>query len=428
MNLEPLNLCHTRLQALDWLFRATRPWLLQGQGEAEDLPQANDVDWKAVGDLAHVHNLEPLLFWTVSTHEAATDLPVWLKEKWEQAYFEAFLKNEERLHVLEVLLDKWREEGVSVIVLKGPALIGRIYRDPALRPMSDLDILCSEKDLGIVVDMAGKMGYRTGAVGDDPASTQHVAMHHVKTGSLLEFHFRPYDIIRDHPSFMEMAWQQRERVDVNTISCPVLSLEMELLFDLAHLAHHQFDVSLKHLVDIVGLLVFCKGEFHWNETKGLLRQFGLERVFELTTGFLSHMLRLPQLDHLPWNIQENNARKEFDASLRDLLALMDQARLMDIKGVISGFRVALRNQEGFRERLLFVRSRLFPFLDAMASQYNIHSKGDIFHYYVQRILFYFQRFLLTLTHFPRPFGASNRDSPAAQRAAAKNRVTRQLAA
>jgi hypothetical protein len=139
------------------------------------------------------------------------------------------------------------------------------------------------------------------------------------------------------------------------------------------------------------------------------------------------MLQVPQWSHSPWFKEENDAQKEFDASLRDLLALLDQPRLMDIKGVIWGFRMGLRSREGLGERLKFIMSKVFPFLDAMASRYNIHSRGDIFHYYVRRILFYFERFLLTLTHLPGPFGATHYDPPAAKRAAAKNRLTGQLA-
>ena len=358
-----------------------------------------------MNELAYFHNLEPLLYWVVSTHNVETDVPAWLKEKWERAYFETFLKNEEHLQILAVLLDKWNHAGVSVIVLKGPALIGRIYRDPALRPMSDLDILCSKSDLGMVVDTTREMGYKTGAVGDDPASIQHVSVYHETTASLLECHFRPYETIRDHQLFMERAWDQREWIDVGSVQCPVLSLEMELVFDLAHLAHHQFDVALKHLVDIAGLLVFCRPQFNWYETDTRLREFKLDRVFELVTGSI---FRLMHLD-LPLPKRGNTAHQEWDTSLRDLMALLDQDRLMDVKGVIWGFCMGVHNRRGWREKCLFIKSKMCPLLDATAYLYGIASGRDVFRYYLRRILFYLERLLLTFTHFVRPLPAGGRD-------------------
>ncbi|MBW1784875.1 MAG: nucleotidyltransferase family protein, partial [Deltaproteobacteria bacterium] len=378
----PMDRYTTRLKALDWLLEAVRPWLLQDEGTPRNFPQGTGVGWTSVNELAYFHNLEPLLFWVVSTRDAETDVPVWLKEKWEQAYFEKFIKNGEQLQILTVLLDKWNQAGVSVIVLKGPALIGRIYRDPALRPMSDLDILCSKNDLGIVVDTARRMGYQTGAVGDDPASIQHVSMYHGAAASLLECHFRPYETIKNHPLFMEMAWDQREWIDVDGVRCPVLSLEMELVLALAHLAHHQFDVALKHLVDIAGLLIFCRSQFSWSETDALLREFKVDRVFKLVTGSIS---RLMDLD-LPLSNREHTGRQEWDASLRELMGLLDQDRLMDLKGIIWGFRMSVHHRRGWWEKCRFIKSKMCPFLDATACLYGISSKRDVFRYYLRRIL------------------------------------------
>lgn len=417
-----MDLYITRLEALDWLLAAIRPWLLQNKGTQRNLPQGTDVEWTSVNELAYFHNLEPLLYWVVSTHNAETDVPAWLKEKWEQAYFETFLKNEEHLRILAVLLDKWNHAGVSVIVLKGPALIGRIYRDPALRPMSDLDILCSKSDLRIVVDTTREMGYKTGALGDDPASIQHVSVYHESTASLLECHFRPYETIRDHQLFMERAWKQREWIDVDRVHCPVLSLEMELVFDLAHLAHHQFDVALKHLVDIAGLLVFCQSQFNWCETDARLREFKLDRVFDLVTGAISRIMHLD----LPLPKREETRHQEWDASLRDLMGLLDQDRLMDVKGVIWGFRTGVDNRRGWVEKCLFIKNKMCPFLDATASLYGITSGRDVFRYYLRRILFYLERLLLTFTLFARPFRTGTPDPLTAKRATAKNRLTTQL--
>ena len=319
---------------------------------------------------------------------------------------------------------KCEEEGIPIIVLKGPALIGRIYKDPALRTLSDLDILCSPIDLRRIVTIARNMGYTMMDVGDDPAAAHHVAMVQAASGTILEFHFMPYEIIQDHERFMRLAWERKEWIDAGGIHCPVLCLEMELLFNIAHLVQHQFDVSLKHYLDIAGLLVFCEGQLNRDEIETLLRDFGLEQVFSLTTGFLSTMVHLP---HVSWTLRLNHkdgGQREFYASLRNLLALLDEERLLDARGVIWRFRVAIGNREGFGSKLDYVVKTLLP-SSGNQTGHGIRSSGNA-RYFLHQCLFYGKRLLLTLTHLPKERHTNNKLSLAAERAGAKNTITRQL--
>ncbi len=426
MELGTLNPLDIRLQALDWLFAATRPWLFQGQSAAQQFPHGNDVDWKTVGDLAYFHNLEPLLYWTVSNTELSTKIPEWLKQRWEQAYFGIFLRNEEYFDILKTLLGRCEKEGISIIVLKGPALIGRIYKDSGLRTMSDLDILCSRDDLQRIVKIGRDMGYQMTAAGDGPASTHHVAIYQAASGVTLECHFMPYEVIQDHARFMQLAWGRKEWIDVGDFHFPALCLEMELLFNIAHLIQHQFDASLKHYLDIAGLLVFCRGQLKWDGIGTLLRDFGLEQAVALTTGFLSTMMRLPQMSQAPWLNNKDRAQQEFDASLRDLLALLDEDRLLDVRGVIWSFRIAFGNREGFGNKVAYAVKALFPFLGSLAAYHGSRSSGDAFRYLLRHLLFYCRRLLFTLTHLPKELLSNRQHSLAKERAGAKDRITRQL--
>ncbi len=419
--MNPLDI---RLRALDWLFAATRPWLFQGQRAAQQFPHENDVDWKAIGNLAHVHNVEPLLYWMVSNAEIPTKIPEWLKQKWEQAYFGNFLRNEAYFEQLKTLLAKCEKEGVPVIVLKGPALICRIYKDPALRTLSDLDILCSPTDLHRIVTIARQMGCTMMDVGDHPEAAHHVAMHQATSGNILEFHFMPYEVIQNHKMFMQLAWDRKEWIDAGGIQFPVLGLEMELLFNVAHLVQHQFDVSLKHYLDIAGLLVFCEGELNWGRIGTLLRDFGLDQAFSLTMGFLRAMMCLPQMSRMSWLNHEDGAQREFDASLRNLLALLDEDRLLDVKGAIWGFRIAIGNREGLGSKIDYVVKTLLPFSGSLAG-HDIRSSGGAC-YFLRQCLFYGKRLLFTLTHLPKELLSDRQHSLEKKRAGAKNRITRQL--
>jgi len=420
-----MNPLHIRRQAFHWLFAATKAWLLQGQNGALKFPPDNDVDWRTVGDLAYFHNVEPLLYWMVSSTEHSTKVPEWLKQKWEQAYFGNFLRNEAYFDVLKTILAHCEKEGIPVIVLKGPALIGRIYKDPALRTLSDLDILCNPADLHRIVNIARGMGYTLMADGDDPAATHHVAMCQAASKTILEFHFMPYEIIRNHGKFMQRAWESRKWIHLGDLTCPVLSLEMEILFNMGHLVQHQFDLSLKHYLDIAGILVFCDGQLNRDEIEPLLKDFDLEQAFALTTGFLSATIHQLIAHQKPQLNPEDNGQREFNASLLDLLALLDEERLLDVRGAIWNFRVGFGNRDGFGAKIVYVIKTLFPSSGSLTNL-GIQSANDAFRYFLRQLRFYCGRLSVTLTHLTKERQSNNKPSLAVERAAAKGTITRRL--
>ncbi len=432
--MTPLNI---RLQALKWLFTAIRPWLFQDQIPAQGFPCGHDMDWKTVGDLAYFHNLEPVLYWVVSNNHGETDVPGWLKEKWEEAYFGNFLKNEEYFGVLEVLLDKCQKRRVPVIVLKGPALIGRIYKDPALRTLSDLDILCSRGDIARLLDIAAQMGYNPMAYGDGLFSTHHVSLRRIdpsrpedeeraSSKAMIEFHFKPYEVIQKHQLFMELAWQRKEWIRINEVDCPVLSFEMEAVFNIAHIVQHQFDVSLKQFLDIAGLLIFSQEIDKLDDVCCLLRSAGLEKEFALILGFLEHILDRSVLPRKACLDNGAGNQDQFNPSLEVLLALLDERRMIDLKGVMWNLRIGLSNRKALRERLAYIGDALFPFFNDLALHPEDCSKSHILSYSWRYLLSYLQLLFLTLMHLPKRHSLDREPSLALERAVARNRITTQL--
>jgi len=199
---------------------------------------------------------------------------------------------------------------------------------------------------------------------------------------------------------------------------------MELLFNIAHLVQHQFDVSLKHFLDIAGILIFHRGKLKGDGIGTLLRDFGLEQAFALTTEFLSTMMCLSRMSPASPLNHKDSAQSEFNASLRDLLSLMDQDRLLDVRGVIRRFLTAIGNRKGFWNKVDYGIKALFPFSSSLIG-HGIQSTIGA-RYFMRQCRFYGKRLLLTLKHFPREYLSRRQDSLALERAAAKNRITRQI--
>ena len=121
----------THLQAFKWILAAIRPWFFKEAAcRGHEFPLDNALDWRTISDLAYVHNVEPLLYHQISRGGLRAEIPTQLIQRWERTYFENVIRNEEHLEFLKRFLERCAEKKRHVIVLKGPALIGRIYKDP----------------------------------------------------------------------------------------------------------------------------------------------------------------------------------------------------------------------------------------------------------------------------------------------------------
>lgn len=420
-----------RIRAMDWLLKAVAPWLLQGEGKGRHIPIHAAGDWEAVEDLAYFHNIEPILHWLVSNKQLSTRIPANLKQRWEKAYFENFLRNERFFETLKTLLDFCESHEIPVVVLKGPALIGRVYKDSALRTLSDIDIFCAQNDLQRIVAIGKDMGYELAIRGDTPAFIYHMAMTHPDSGMILEFHFAPYEIIRNPDAFLAMAWDRREWIDIGGITCPVLSPEMELAFNIAHLCQHHFDISLKHYIDIAGLIIFCRDELDGDEVNKVMRDFGkvmrdfgLGPLSDLVMGFVSDRMLRSQVTGLTLSDRRTSVQESFNSSLLRLLALLDKDRLVNINGYMWNLRIALKNRESWREKISYIMIKMiFPFLGSREAYQGVRPSGVTIMYYIDHLLFYYKRLLQTLTNRANKSGHKK---PVIARAAAKKDISRIL--
>ena len=61
---------------------------------------------------------------------------------------------------LDEMLRAFAAESLETLVLKGPPLARRLYGDPALRPIGDLDLLTRPVDLENAIDTLKSLGYQ----------------------------------------------------------------------------------------------------------------------------------------------------------------------------------------------------------------------------------------------------------------------------
>jgi len=155
------------------------------------------------------------------------------------------------------LLEALRDAGVPVVVLKGGALAARLYRDPAHRPMLDVDLLVGRADVPALLEAAGRLGLRPLADRHTPEfdlafdGTLVLAPDGLdRAGPQIDVHWRLLDDWRfagDSAGWLRRAWERAGPVEYGGAPALALAPEDALLHLAAHLAvQHALDGLLWH--------------------------------------------------------------------------------------------------------------------------------------------------------------------------------------
>jgi len=182
------------------------------------------------------------------------------------------------------------EEGTGFVLLKGASLLGFLYPEIQLRPMTDLDLLIREKDWPKVAGTLGQRGYRL------PSAEEERFFRETWYHQLIETPGSP-------PCGVEFHWNlesvDRSRIDPDELIRDAVPCEIEgeeflrlcddhLLLHLSvHLAHHYSTPSLHWVEDLRRLLV--RGNFDWDR---IARTAGAWRVGNCLAYSLGYVERV----------------------------------------------------------------------------------------------------------------------------------------
>jgi hypothetical protein len=219
------------------------------------------------------------------------------------------------------LLDEMKALDLPAIVLKGPALSQKLYRDPFYRTSNDFDLLFHPKDLSRAVQFFSERGFH-GTKFKWPVShkkqkavTELINQHfiyHPEKGVSIEIHWRLFGRRFADPSVVEqLVWENTADVEINGQPVKTLDGEFELLYLVIHGSLHAW-FRLKWLVDVHRII--NKISIDEERFKTLTLRLGAERFVDVCNGVLAHVF--PGSGLLPCD--ELNSRKLYDEALYQL--------------------------------------------------------------------------------------------------------------
>jgi len=170
------------------------------------------------------------------------------------------------------LVNEAHKREIPVILLKGAALSRWLYNDIALRPMSDIDILCRDEDIPGMKRMLSDLGYyqREGGsqsrfIEDISTEWSHLPQFHLKNGLPVEVHKNIFGKCAEGGSKKQLLWETATRVETNGTSFYRLSTECLSLHLLLHLYNHMINGSMAFywITDILELNRKTNSTLNW---------------------------------------------------------------------------------------------------------------------------------------------------------------------
>lgn len=206
---------------------------------------------------------------------------------------------------------KLQKAGIPVLLFKGLALILKYYQNPALRPMTDVDLAVPWAQAETAGNLLQKLGYRFKIPASYPIFRENVmalknGVNFVnESGYHLDLHWG----LLKHAAFPEANrgfWERAKPVMFRGARALALTPEDQLLQVLEHGAHWGRIPTVRWVADALYILRGCR-EFDW----GYFSNVAIEKqlaipVFKMTT-YLKNTFDFPVPDGLMKQLKNHRA-------------------------------------------------------------------------------------------------------------------------
>lgn len=273
------------------------------------------------------------------------------------------------LRELALCLETLAAAGIAVTTLKGAALAQAVYRDFSLRPMGDVDLLVRREDLAATARLLVQLGYTPARAETHPGvlAEHESELTFRKPGGFkacIDVHWTLFDspYYQDRIA-MDWFWDTALPVSIADVPTLMLGPEALLIHLCGHLALHHGARGLLWWHDIVEVLSTWRDEIDWGELLARTREYGLAlpvcTVLSRVAGEWGVSAPADVLHAL-------RAVPPTRAEQRVFARLTQRDRPAGPR-----FLADLGSMPGWRRRLRFARTHLFPSASYMRQRYRI---------------------------------------------------------
>lgn len=291
------------------------------------------------------------------------------------SFFQALIQNEVRAQmirnlrlrsVLSELVSAFYAENIKLVLLKGIELQYRLYNEPYLRPMIDIDLFLLEHD----IEKASQLLFAKGAKPVVISETKYIdsLKHHsapiMYKGIAIELHRRLTDLY-DEVHFEKIdIWNETEVFTIEGKPCIVMKPELLLVY----LCHHLFSTlrggKIKLLAYYDILLLLEKYSDHLNQEK-ILKIMEVAKLKTSVYQTLAQIIFLFPMAPIPLALQTGTSRIQMDVPF-----LLGAMQMGGIQNARSHYFMKFMRIRSFAGKIQFLSGKFFPTGDYLNQIYG----------------------------------------------------------
>lgn len=350
-------------------------WLLDAlkqpvqQHKERLIATCSGVEWAGLISFADYHGITPLLCRQLQEDaELWSRIPTAAQEQLQQRYLDSVRRNLLIYQHFLKFIKMLQKLDIPVILLKGAFLAHVVYRDHALRPMVDVDILVREGDILRTEEVLVALGYELKEWKHREWCLKHhyhLSYVHPTIHVTIEVHWH---VQRPEASYrvpIEELWSQTQPVTIAGVELLGLSIEHLLLHISLHNAKHGFGVGLRPFCDLAALLMRHKEQIEWKRVQAEAERWQITKAVYLSLYFTHDFFDCVP-DHILTLFDPGNVDAGILAVARDQVLSFGRARARLSPAFLELWE-AKPNQNKFTGLL----QRVFLPPDVMASIYNL---------------------------------------------------------
>lgn len=248
--------------------------------EVRRILEDGNLDWDYIMGNPSFYRISPLLLRNLKEVADENTVPRSVMDTLAARYAYIFYRNMQIYDILREVLERFRDEGIPVILLKGVALGETVYSDIDLRPPGDIDLLVKKTDLQNAAEIILEMGYNPA----DPVE-QYRNHHHIPPYVKLDEKLDESIFIEIHHNIApeplmsriraEELWEGAKTVNIAGIDALVLCPENLILHLCVHLSSDCFIAGIGNLVDISESVRNYDESIDWDCVVTRSNEFGL---------------------------------------------------------------------------------------------------------------------------------------------------------
>jgi hypothetical protein len=249
--------------------------LRKGSWELEEGPPLGLLNWNKMMAIGRHQNLLPLFYRALSHQVALGHLPVQVRKELEEAFLDHTALTLLYDHTLRVILDSFRQKGISCILLKGVSIALEFYHPRESRPYTDLDLLVKKSDFDEAKKILIELGFRiSNPEGEEIRRRYFNSVSFSKTEAHqidLDVHWEAFIISWNERPFLSshQVWENIRWIEFPGLRLPVLQPHMLILYLAFHFTLHHHFGKLLSLCDLDKVIEKWGEEIDWDE---LIRQ------------------------------------------------------------------------------------------------------------------------------------------------------------